>query len=69
MKPLEIRKLRESLGKTQTDFGRALGVSKQTICYWESGNRQPSKQSSVLLLLLQDECVTIKQLEDFANIN
>ena len=35
---LRIQQKREECGLTQEDLGKKLGVSRQTICKWESGN-------------------------------
>lgn len=36
-----LRQLREDLALTQTELGKMLGVTKQTIWGWESGNVYP----------------------------
>ena len=41
--PEEIKKLRESLGMTQEEFARELGVSFSTVSRWETGRGQPSR--------------------------
>ena len=38
----EIRSLRESLGMTQDQFARAVGVSFSTVSRWETGRGSPS---------------------------
>jgi transcriptional regulator with XRE-family HTH domain len=38
----KIRKLRETLGITQEEVAKALGVSKSTVSKWEKGERTPS---------------------------
>lgn len=43
MTPAELlRTLRERLGLSQTDLGKALGVSLNTVHVWEKGEREPS---------------------------
>lgn len=43
MTPAELlRTLRERLGLSQTDLGKALGVSLNTVHVWEKGDREPS---------------------------
>ncbi len=37
-----IKELRNSLGISQVEFGKRLGVTKQCISNWENGNIQPS---------------------------
>jgi DNA-binding transcriptional regulator YiaG len=50
MTPDAIRELRESLGLTQTQFARRLGITRQaTVSEWERGERRP--RPSVVLLM------------------
>lgn len=43
MTPAELlRTLRDRLGLSQTDLGKALGVSLNTVHVWEKGDREPS---------------------------
>ena len=37
-----LRTLRERLNLTQTELGKALGVSLNTVHVWEKGEREPS---------------------------
>ena len=39
IEPQAIRRIRGSLGLTQDEFAKELGVSKITIVRWESGDR------------------------------
>jgi len=36
-----IKKERQRLGLTQTDLGKMINISKQTICGWETGRCTP----------------------------
>jgi DNA-binding transcriptional regulator YiaG len=49
LKPKEIRKIRTSLGLSQTDFAHYLGTSVACVRSWEQGVRRP--QSAALRLL------------------
>lgn len=49
LKPKEIRRVRTTLGLSQTDFARYLGTSVGAVRSWEQGVRQP--QSAALRLL------------------
>jgi putative transcriptional regulator len=49
LKPKEIRKVRTTLGLSQSDFARYLGTSVACIRSWEQGIRRP--QSAALRLL------------------
>lgn len=45
----EIRKLREKLGMTPTEFGYTLGVSSSTVTLWQKDLRHPSWKHLVKL--------------------
>ena len=45
MNPKEIRALRKKLGWSQREFAEKLGVSRNLIWYWESGQKSPSEDS------------------------
>ncbi len=49
LKPKEIRKVRTTLGLSQSDFARYLGTSVACVRSWEQGIRRP--QSAALRLL------------------
>nr|PZN44247.1 MAG: DNA-binding protein [Bacillota bacterium] len=40
--PVRLRQWREHLGLTQEDLGKAVGVARQTIAAWESGETSPT---------------------------
>ena len=42
MESVQIKKIRESLNKTQEEFATLIGVSFVTINRWESGEVKPS---------------------------
>jgi len=39
MKPSELRRIRNSLGLTQAEMGRALGAHRVSVARWEAGTR------------------------------
>jgi putative transcriptional regulator len=45
----EIRKLRERLGLSRADFGKAIGVSVSCVSAWERGERKPSGPARKLM--------------------
>lgn len=51
MNSLEIKKIRDSLDLTQSEFAKMLGVKIRAVQSWESGDRNIS-QSALLLLKL-----------------
>ena len=52
--PSEIRELRESLGMSQKDFEKLIGVSSPTVSRWETGAVQQSKTADNLMRLIRD---------------
>lgn len=52
--PAEIKEARKSLGLTQVEFERLLGVSSPTCSRWENGAVQQSKSSDRLIRLIAD---------------
>lgn len=44
-----FREAREASGYQQKEVALTLGVSKQTLSYWETGGRSPSKENIVKL--------------------
>jgi transcriptional regulator with XRE-family HTH domain len=53
MDPKRITRIRNAYGLTQQDFARALGVSTQTIWYWEKGRFKPNRFDLVVLTQME----------------
>lgn len=51
LKPKEIRKIRLSLGLSQTDFAHYLGTSVACVRSWEQGMRRPHSAALRLLTI------------------
>jgi len=51
-----IKKIRKALDMTQTDFAKAIGVSKRAVQEWEAGRRSPSEP-------------VLRQIEQTFNVN
>ena len=49
----EVKSLRESLNKSQTEFANLLGVSVSTLRNWEQGRRKPMGPAQALLKLVK----------------
>jgi putative transcriptional regulator len=47
--PLDVRAIREGLGKSQAEFARMIGVSLSTLQNWEQGRRRPQGPARALL--------------------
>lgn len=54
LSPEEVRALRASLGLTQREFERLMGVSSPTASRWETGAVQQSMTANRLMVLLRD---------------
>ena len=48
-KPDDVRAIRESLGKSQSEFALLIGVSVATLRNWEQGRRVPEGPARALL--------------------
>ena len=55
-----IRSLRKAYGETQERLGAALNVEKNTISYYENGNREPNKD--MLTALAKHFMVSVEEL-------
>jgi putative transcriptional regulator len=48
-RPADVKAIRESLGKSQSEFALMIGVSVSTLQNWEQGRRQPEGPARALL--------------------
>ena len=48
-KPEDVRAIRQSLGKSQSEFALLIGVSVATLRNWEQGRRVPEGPARALL--------------------
>jgi putative transcriptional regulator len=48
-KPADVRSTRATLGKSQSEFARMIGVSVATLQNWEQGRRVPEGPALALL--------------------
>jgi len=55
---INIKRLREKTGLTQTDFGERLGLTKQAISNYENG-RVPSEAITNLVLIC---CIKVESI-------
>ena len=49
--PEDVRKIREKLHKSQSEFAQMIGVSLSTLQNWEQGRRQPEGPARALLVV------------------
>ena len=52
---LEVKRIRESVGLSQEDFARVLGVSPSGLRKWEQNQRQPRGAARTLLQVMARE--------------
>jgi putative transcriptional regulator len=52
---IDIRKLRESVDVSQSQFARMIGVSKDTLQNWEQGRRHPRGPAKALLRVFEKD--------------
>jgi putative transcriptional regulator len=52
---IDIRKLRESVDVSQSQFARMIGVSKGTLQNWEQGRRHPRGPAKALLRVFEKD--------------
>lgn len=57
----EIKKIRENLNLNQTEFGKKVGVSKNTVSNWENNLTEIPKTMLPLLKSLETNGVSINQ--------
>jgi DNA-binding XRE family transcriptional regulator len=55
MEPNDLRQMRKSLGLTQTQLGKELGISRRQIVEWETGKR-PIRRMVDLALRMLESC-------------
>lgn len=49
--PEDVRRIREKLHKSQSEFAQMIGVSIATLQNWEQGRRQPEGPARALLVV------------------
>ncbi len=47
--PMDVKAIREELGKSQSEFALMIGVSVATLQNWEQGRRRPEGPARALL--------------------
>jgi putative transcriptional regulator len=47
--PVDVKAIRQRLGKSQAEFARMIGISVATLQNWEQGRRQPEGPARALL--------------------
>ena len=58
--PLDIKKIREKLDKSQSEFALMIGVSVSTLQNWEQGRRKPLGSARALLKVAAENPEAVK---------
>ena len=66
--PSEVREIRKSLGLTQGEFERMVGVSTPTVCRWERGSSLQPRSTDLLLRMIRDVPGVAEHLVSMAGI-
>lgn len=56
---VDVKRIRKSIGMTQTEFAAAFGIGLGTLRHWECGDREPKGAALVLLNILAKEPKTV----------
>lgn len=51
--PMDVKRIREKLNASQSQFAMMIGVSVSTLQNWEQGRRKPEGPSKALLTIVQ----------------
>lgn len=60
-----IKRLRLQLNMSQTEFGNAIGRSKQSVCSYEKGRKWPSLIVCEKIMFLAQENLIYLNINDF----
>ncbi|MDZ7765089.1 MAG: NadS family protein [Melioribacteraceae bacterium] len=56
---IDVKRTREKIGMSQTNFAASMGISVATLRHWERGDRYPQGPALVLLNLVAKEPETV----------
>ncbi len=59
--PVDVRRVRERLGMSQSEFAAQFGISTSTLRNWEQGRREPEGPARVLLNIIEREPEAVKR--------
>src|SRR5438477_941056 len=54
VRPIDIRAIRQKLGRSQSEFAHMIGVSVSTLQNWEQGRRRPEGPARALLKIASE---------------
>ncbi len=59
---VDVKRIRISIGMTQTEFAAAFGIGLGTLRHWERGDREPKGAALVLLNMLAKKPRTVLRI-------
>jgi putative transcriptional regulator len=59
---VDVKRIRQNIGMTQTQFAAAFGIGLSTLRHWERGDREPKGAALVLLNMLAKEPKTVLRI-------
>ena len=54
-RPVDVKRIRNKLGVSQSQFAMMIGVSKSTLQNWEQGRREPEGPAKALLRIAEKQ--------------
>ncbi len=59
---VDVAKIRQGTGLSQSEFAKSIGVAKGTLLNWEHGRRNPTGPAQVLLALIAKKPSVVQEL-------
>lgn len=59
---VDVKRIRQNIGMTQSEFAAAFGIGLGTLRHWERGDREPKGAALVLLNMLAKEPKTVLRI-------
>lgn len=59
---VDVARIRQKTGLSQSAFARSIGVAKGTVLNWEQGRRHPTGPAQVLLALIEKKPSVVQEL-------
>lgn len=58
----DVKAIRNRIGMNQNEFAATIGISLQTLRYWEKGERKPKGPSLILLSIIEKAPNTVMDI-------
>ena len=60
VKNIDVKKIRQMTGKSQSDFGKMLSVSRHAVVLWEKKETRPRLEHALRLKDIEAKCLSEK---------